>query len=383
MKFTLIKNANVVLENGIIYDGELLVCDNKIKDYGRKGEVALPENYEIIDGNGKYVGPGFVDIHVHDGGEYSTSFETVKAAEFHLKHGTTSLLATPFYSMNFDTMVSAVKSLIENIDKAPTVKGIYFEGPYMNPNYGANAFKNPWRHGVVAEEYKVFVDLAGSLATVWAIAPEVPNVDEFMEYCRKVNPNTIFAIGHTEATPDEIRALSRFSPGIQTHTMCATGRKTGRGKGTRNYGPDEYCWQNNDIFCELISDSYCLHVSSDMQQLLIHTKGVDRVVLITDHCQDVGETPAQYAHITDLSFDPNGGLSGSRLTMNQAALNIMRSTSCGICEAFIMASTSPAKAIGMGHEFGSIERGKLADLVFVDDKFNVDRVMLGGEICKF
>ena len=57
MKFTLIKNANIVLENGIIYDGELLVCDNKIKDYGRKGEVALPENYEIIDGNGKYVGP--------------------------------------------------------------------------------------------------------------------------------------------------------------------------------------------------------------------------------------------------------------------------------------------------------------------------------------
>ena len=120
-----------------------------------------------------------------------------------------------------------------------------------------------------------------------------------------------------------------------------------------------------------------------MQQLLIHTKGVDRVALITDHCIDVGETPAKYAHITDLSFDPNGGLSGSRLTMNQAALNIMRSTSCGICEAFIMASTTPAKAIGMGAEFGSIERGKAADLVFVDDKFNVQKVMLGGELCNF
>ena len=376
-------NAELVMTDHLIPEAVLFIEDGKIAGFGEMRTTPVPEGCEVIDAKGAYVGPGFVDIHVHDGGDYSTSFDTVKAAEFHLKHGTTSLLATPFYSMNLETMVAAVKSLVENIDKAPTVKGIYFEGPYMNPNYGANAFKNPWRHGVVAEEYKQFVDLAGSLATVWAIAPETEGVAEFMEYCRKVNPNTIFAIGHTEATPDEIRALSRFNPRIQTHTMCATGRKTGRGKGTRNYGPDEYCWQNNDIYCELISDSYCLHVSSDMQQLLIHTKGTDRVVLITDHCIDVGETPAKYAHIKDLSFDPNGGLSGSRLTMNQAALNIMRSTSCGICEAFIMASTTPAKAIGMDSEFGSIERGKAADLVFVDDRFNVKKVVLGGEVCNF
>ena len=123
MKFTLIKNANIVLENGIIYDGELLISDNKIHDYGRKGEVALPEAYDVIDGNGKYVGPGFVDIHVHYGGEYSTSFDTVKAAEFHLKNGTTSLLATPFYSMNLETMVSAVKSFghCDRVGSSPTI----------------------------------------------------------------------------------------------------------------------------------------------------------------------------------------------------------------------------------------------------------------------
>ena len=82
MKFTLIKNANIVLETGIIYDGELLVCDDRIYDYGRKGEVSLPESYETIDAAGAYVGPGFVDIHVHDGGDYSTSFDTVKAARY-------------------------------------------------------------------------------------------------------------------------------------------------------------------------------------------------------------------------------------------------------------------------------------------------------------
>jgi N-acetylglucosamine-6-phosphate deacetylase len=69
--------------------------------------------------------------------------------------------------------------------------------------------------------------------------------------------------------------------------------------------------------------------------------------------------------------------------MDQACRNIMKHTNCGIAQAFIMASLNPAKVIGLDHEIGSIAVGKVADLVFVDDRFNVDKVMLGGEICKF
>ena len=68
------------------------------------------------------------------------------------------------------------------------------------------------------------------------------------------------------------------------------------------------------------------------------------------------------------------------MTMDQACRNIMQSTNCGIAQAFLMASTNPAKAIGMDDEFGSIDCDKNADLVFVDDKFNVQKVMLEGEI---
>ena len=86
--------------------------------------------------------------------------------------------------------------------------------------------------------------------------------------------------------------------------------------------------------------------------------------------------------MTDLNFDDKGILSGSRLTLDQACRNIMAHTNCGIAQAFVMASTNPAKAIGLYDELGSIEKGKVADLVFVDDVFNVQHVMLNGEFCR-
>ena len=68
------------------------------------------------------------------------------------------------------------------------------------------------------------------------------------------------------------------------------------------------------------------------------------------------------------------------MTMDQACTNVMKSTNCGIAQAFLMASTNPAKAIGMEKTIGSIDKGKNADLIFVDDKFNIKKVMLEGEL---
>jgi N-acetylglucosamine-6-phosphate deacetylase len=61
----------------------------------------------------------------------------------------------------------------------------------------------------------------------------------------------------------------------------------------------------------------------------------------------------------------------------------MTHTNCGIAQAFLMASTNPARVLGMEDEIGSIEKGKIADLVFVDDRFHVQKVMLAGKVCRF
>ncbi len=375
-----VKNAQVVLENGILWDGAIIIEGTKIKEIAQMRDVAIPENAEIIDANGAYVGPGFVDIHVHGGGGYTTSYEPVEAANHFLKHGETTILSTPSYEMNTAELVKAVRCIKEGMKKTKVIKGIYMEGPYMNPNYGANSFNNPWRHGVHEEDYKQFVDEAATLVRVWAIAPEVENLAAFLEYARKVNPDVRFAVGHSEATPEQVRALgSKYRPSIMTHTCDATGRRTAY-EGTRSCGPDEYCFKEPDMYAELISDSCGIHVNPQMQQLIIHTKGIHRVVLITDSTQHDMPAPPSLSYVTDLNFDEQGGISGSKMTMDRACCNIMKSTNCGIAQAFLMASTNPSKAVGLDDIVGSIETGKNADLVFVDDKFNVKKVMLEGKI---
>ncbi len=375
-----ITNAQVVTENGIIWDGVIVIENGKIAKFGNKREVEIPLGAEIIDAKGEYVGPGLVDIHVHGGSEWSTSFDLIGASEYFLSHGATSILATPFYVMDFKTHMEAIAAIKRDMGSTKTVKGIYFEGPFTNPKFGASKDTNPWRNTIEPEQFKAIVDEAGLLAKVWAIAPERPDVMPFLEYARKVNPDVVFAIGHSEATPSQIRALGKYKPTIQTHTMNATGRIEVPG-GTRGYGPDEYCFRDMNVYTELISDSCGIHVNPDLQQLLLHNKGVERIILITDCTQFDGASPEELAYITDLNFDHNGGLAGSKMTMELTCRNIMANTNCGIAQAFIMASTNPARAVGLGDEIGSVEVGKQADLIFVDDKFNIKNVIIAGEEC--
>ncbi|MEE1043772.1 MAG: hypothetical protein UH854_07380, partial [Clostridia bacterium] len=313
-----IKNAQVVLENGIIWDGIIVIDGDTISAVGTENDVKIPSDAQLIDAKGAYVGPGFVDIHVHASESNRTYMELKEASDYFLKYGSTTIMATPYYSMNMDEFVESLDAIKRSISEARTVKGIYLEGPYTNPVYGSNAWLNPWKHPINEDEYKLLVDKAGKLAKVWTIAPEREGINEFLEYARKVNPDVVFALGHSEATPEQIRNLgTKFRPKLMTHTFNATGRTGGSG-GVRGYGPDEYCLANEDMYAELISDSCGIHVHSDLQRMLVKTKGYERIVLITDCTAPEGDTPIEYAHITDLNFDPHGGISGSKLTMNQA-----------------------------------------------------------------
>lgn len=379
-----IENAQLVLENGILWNGLLLLEGEQILEYGSAREMTerIPEAAVRIDAKGAYVGPGFVDIHVHGGGGYSTCFDPVQASEFFLRHGETTILATPSHNMPFETFLEAIRTVKSAVHSAKTIRGFYMEGPYMNPNYGSHSFQNPWRGAVNPEQYEALVEEAGTMAKVWAIAPEREGLLPFLEYARKVNPEVVFAVGHSEATPAQIRSLGKYRPSLQTHSMNATGRLPVYG-GTRAYGPDEYCFKEPDVYTELISDSCGIHVHPEMQQLLLHNKGVHRVILITDSTVRNNPAPEGFAHVTDLNFDPKGGISGSKMTMDVACRNIMTHTNCGIVQAFLMASRNPARAVGLDDMIGTIESGKRADLVFVDDKFNVQQVMLGGELCQF
>ena len=373
-------NANLVLENGILWDAALLIENHRIVSFGK--ELSIPADAEILDAEGAYVGPGFVDIHVHGGGGHEMHLEPLQAAEFFLRHGTTTILPTPYYGLPFADFLEGIrrgKKAMEAGGAGKAIAGFYMEGPYMNPKYGAAAFRNPWRHPLNAEEYKTLVDEAGTLAKVWAIAPEREGLRPFLEHARKVNPDVVFAIGHSEALPEQIRALGKFRPTLQTHCTNATGRVNAMG-GIRGTGPDEYCLKDPEIYTEMITDSCGIHVHADMQQLILHCKGLDRVILITDSTVSDCPCPAELTHITDINFDEQGGVFGSKLTMDQACRNLMTHTNCGIAQAFLLASRNPARALGMDDEIGTIEVGKKANLVLVDHKFNIHKVLLEGAV---
>lgn len=382
-----ITNCQLVLENGILWDATLLLDGDKIAAFGEAREIEIPSGTEIIDAEGAYVGPGFVDIHAHGGGGYQTSLNPVEAAAHFLRHGETSMLCTPSgsASKSREELVEIITRIRNAMGTAKNIKGIYMEGPYYNPNYGANKHKNTWGYKpIVAEDFIPLVNAGGTDIKVWMVGPErVPEgLMDFLEYARKVNPDVHFTVGHSEATPAEIRALGKYKPSIITHCMNATGRRDVYG-GTRSYGPDEYALKETDMYAEMICDSLPVHVMPEMQRFIIKGKGIDKMILITDSTQYDNPPPERYSHVTDINFDDRGGIAGSKLTMDKACRNIMAHTQCGICEAFLMASRNPARFLGMDNEIGSIEVGKTADLVIVSDRFDVKKVILGGEICNF
>ena len=377
-----IHNAKVVLETGILFDGAILLDGDRIAWVGERREAEIPADCQMIDAEGAYVGPGFVDIHVHGGNGHMFDAEPLQAAEHFVKNGETTILATLYYNLSKEGFLDSIKKVQEAMaagGAGDAIAGIYMEGPYMNPKFGAMPERNKWKGAIAEEAYKEVVDTVGTDAFVWSVAPEREGIEEFVQYAGKVNPHAVFAVGHSEATPAQVRKMKRYGLRIQTHCMDATGNYS-EWVGTRGAGPDEACLNDPDMYAELICDSGAVHVNKDLINLIVRTKGLDKVVLITDSFVSDLPAPEKLKHITDLIFDENCWLSGSKLTMNVACRNIMSHTNCGIAQAFLMASRNPARAIGLDDEIGTIEEGKLANLVFVDDVFNVKKVILGGKV---
>lgn len=376
-----IVNAKLVLDAGIEWDGVIAVENGRIAACGSRSELPIPADAELLDAKGSYVGPGFVDLHVHGGNGHFFYAEPEAAAEHFLSHGETTILPTLYYDMDKQQLLDAIRRVRQVIGTGAgkAIGGLYMEGPYMNPKYGACADRNRWKGDVCREDYAPLVDEAGTLAKVWAVAPEREGLEPFLEYARAVNPDVVFSAGHSEASPAQLRRLKRYGLCLQTHCMDATGRVE-QWLGTRACGPDEACLLDDEMYAEMICDSVGIHVNPELQRLILKTKGTDRVILITDSYVSSEPSPASLSHISDLVFDHNGNLNGSKLTLDVACRNLMHHTDCGIVQAFRMASRNPARIIGMDSELGSIAPGKRANLVFVDDMFHVNAVMLEGEI---
>lgn len=375
---TAIKNATLVMRDHFIPDAVLFIEDGKIADFGEMRKKKIPEECEVIDAEGLYVGPGFVDIHTHSDGYVFFQDDPVKASQHHLKHGTTTLLPALYFSMDTEGYVAAINVIKEAMKKpeCANIGGLYMEGPYLNPKFGCDRESNPWKGPVDAARYMPVIEAAGDLARVWGLAPERENILEFVLAAKKKNPSVVFSVAHSEASPQQVEAIMPYGLRIGTHHTNATGDRQMYPE-CRGVCVDEAVNYNREIYAELICDSRGIHVDPYMLRLVRKIKGDDRIVLISDAYACDGPIPEGYDDVDDINFDHTGEIAGSKMTLDISCRNMIKHTGASIVDVFKFASYNPAMAVGFCDR-GEIACGKRADLVFVDYKMGVKRVIRGG-----
>lgn len=385
-----IKNCRIVLKDSILENHVVLIKDDLIHSIIPYSQYAVlkdkdknkeKSNIYEYDAKGRYLGPGLIDIHNHGADGVWFHEDPEKACMYHLKNGTTSMLATTLIRPTHKQMTEDICTIV-NAVKVPdsiaskTIIGIHMEGPYMNPKYGA--FKE-YSRLPVKNEYDEYLEKAEGMIKIWTIAPEMEGVTEFVNDISesKKDEPIIFSAGHSEATTDMLKALLNKGLKLQTHGCCATGCYPSKPiyEGTKEVDFDLACWLIDDITIELIADSKGIHVREDMLKLIYKIKGRDRLILVTDSTNFTKDNNS-----TDVNILNGTDLAGSALTLNVACFNMIKHTGISIYDALYMASYMPAKLLGIDDKKGSIEPGKKANLILFDDLMKVYEVWLDGQM---
>ncbi len=372
-------NANIIMPDHVIPNGVILIDNGVIVDFGKTKNVQIPSDAEIIDAEDNFVGPGLIDIHTHAaGGNYIMENPAVSSKEL-LKHGVTSVLPALYYSLDKEHFLDAIDTIIDAYKKGEfdNFFGFYMEGPYLNPAFGCDQEKNAWRHGVFKKDYQELIERSKDYTKVWCIAPEREGIEEFVRDVKKVIPNCIFSVAHSEATPEQVEKFIPYGLKIATHHTNATGTLEHYSE-CRGVCVDEAVNYNKEIYAELICDRIGAHVVPYMQRLVRRIKGDDRLILISDQFISDGPVPEGFEEATDINFDWAGEIAGSGMTLDLACKNVLFHMGCSVCDAFRFASTNPARALGIWDR-GYIAKGNVADLIIVNHLFDIKKVIFKGE----
>ncbi len=336
---------------------------------------------------GGFLAPGFIDLHIHGAVGRDTMEAQTEAfrviTEFHLRGGTTSLALTTLTATGVEILkvLEAVKPLLNRSLGGARIVGVHLEGPFISKaQAGAQnpeQIRNP-----VAREWRRYLRY-GKLVTQVTLAPENPGSLPFIRALRK--GGVIASGGHTNAT--ELQLMPALAAGLNqaTHTVSAMSSVTKRGP-YRMAGMLEFALGRDEIMCELIGDG--VHVPPTMMRMIFNAKGRDGVCLITDATLGAGlKAGTKFvlggvrARVTlrVAELEDGSALAGSTLTMIEAVRRSVQLAGQSLVDAVLMASLNPARQLGREKEFGSIEPGKRADLVWFDDQFRVRGVWLDGE----
>lgn len=353
---------------------------------GKIGYVGPPRRHagpcgENISAEGNYVGPGFIDLHVHgaEGVHFlDCGVDAVrKIASAHARRGTTAFLATLGSSaaVSLRDSIECLKKLSEN-GRCPGILGIHLEGPYINP---VQRGVHSERHVRPADEKEILdlIERAGGLLKMVTLAPEIEGSAGLIRLLKSLGITA--AAGHSNASLRECEAA--FDSGVRyvTHLFNAMS-----GLNHRAPGLAAAALADERVFVELIADG--AHVHPLMIKLAVKLKGWERVILVTDCVKALdskeGDLRLDGRRITVEEGVPrldDGTLCGSILTMNKAVRNLRDFTGGPLEEVVKLATLNPARAMGIENKKGALAPGMDADIVIFDEDIDVKATIIGGE----
>ncbi len=373
----LISAGTIVLDDRICRPGWIELEGERISACGsgtppRTPDLDLPESIVV---------PGFVDIHVHGGGGASYSdgaaAAVTEAARFHLRHGTTTTLAS-LVTASPEELLRTVALIADQVGDG-TLAGIHLEGPWLSPaRRGAHA-EDQLREPDPAEITALLEAGRGTLRMV-TIAPELPGAAAAID--RFVQANVVVAVGHTDATYEQTRVAIDAGATVGTHVFNAM-----RPLHHREPGPVLALLEDSRVTVELIADG--VHIHPALLRDLVRGTGSDRIALVTDAMAAAGTPDGEYrlgpvdvtvccgvAHVTGTST-----IAGSTATMAQlfraAAAAAGPDPDAALLAAVRMTSTNPARAVGLA-EVGRLRAGSRADLVVLDRDLALTGVVQRG-----
>lgn len=360
-------SGKVVTPTGVIRQGCVELERDRI--------TAVAEYPSVRDGH--WIVPGFVDMHTHGGGGHTFTTGDADsaraAAAFHLRHGTTTLLAS-LVSSPYELMRQATAAFRPLVDEG-VLAGIHFEGPYLSAaRCGA---QNPeFLRDPSVEELAALIELGAGAVRMVTLAPER---DGALEAIKLLTAHQVVAaVGHTDATYEQTRAAVATGASVGTHLFNGM-----RPVHHREPGPVVALLEAPGVVCELVADG--VHLHDGMLAFATATAGPERAALITDAMAAAGMPDGEYelggqavtvtGGVARLARD--GAIAGSTLTMDAALRHAVRA-GIPMADACRMVATTPARAIGLGDQVGALQVGLRADLVVLDDDLNVVRVMRAG-----
>ncbi|MHB1152882.1 MAG: N-acetylglucosamine-6-phosphate deacetylase [Eubacteriales bacterium] len=372
-----ITGGKIITPGGIV-EGCALVYNEQIMNI--IDAALVPKEADVLYADGRYVSPGFIDIHVH--GYMGEDVSDGKAeglriiAKGILQNGVTSFLPTTMtvsedeINTAFDA-VRSVKNESHNWDGAE-ILGVHAEGPFINASKkGAQAAEN------IKKPDASFVLKNADIIKTVTIAPET---DAGHTCIKELASKTdiLLSMGHTDATYEE--AMSAVADGIghATHIFNAMSALAHRNPGVVG------AVFASDVSCEIIADTF--HIHPGLFSIVSELKK-DKLILITDCTRAGGMPDGEYS----LGGQPiylkgiecrlaDGTIAGSVLRLNKAVANLLKYTSLPIKSVVDMVTVNAARVIHEDERIGSLETGKNADIVIFDDEINIYKTIKGGRV---